>query len=495
MVRDSFNLDKSPKINLISRIFCVLFLSISILEIIKIAFSNLLPTKYLFALLVVLFILNFLFILTTFRRRTRKLTLVLYDIFTALLCVALIFSQAKLGEITTFIRQNFDNNVKKYSVYNVIVNKDSKSSRLSDLSGTELFTYEEPVKEVSNDAVKDAISKAITNSTLVFKDDLDTVMLRATKLTDVASVVNNGTYESYLSVNTDYEDKIKIIGEIKIEVTGNVSDREDAVKDTLASTPFLLLINGIDTNTGTMPTRSLSDVNILAAVNPTTKKILLVAIPRDTYVKLHGTTGLNDKLTHSGSRGGVGLTVSTIEDFMNVKIDRYIRVNFNFLVDLVDNVGGITIYSDYNKTITTAINHCTIVPGNNSLDGACALGFARERKQYKDGDRQRGRNQEQVIEKVFEKISHDTNLINDYGKILGALSGSFDTNMNYDDITSLVRLQLNDMATWTIESYNIDGSGTMAKTYSYPNQNLYVMMPNAQTVSTAKAKITEVLGR
>ena len=492
MVRDPFNKHEHPVINTISRVFAVLFLAISALFVFRVSTSNLLPGKYFWLILLVLVVLNFIFIHITFRRRTNRASLILFDVFATIVSLGLIFSSFKLNELTNFINQNFGND-KKYSVYNVIVNKDSKANKLSDLSGSELFTYEEPVKEISNDELKEAVKNVISDSTLTFRDDLDVVMNRAANLAEVGSVINNGTYESYIAVNEDFADKVKIIGEIKIEIKGIADNDKTEPKSTIADEPFLLLINGIDTNTGTMPTRSLSDVNILAAVNPKTKKITLVAIPRDTYVQLHGTTGLKDKLTHSGSRGGVDLTVSTIEDFMDTKIDRYIRVNFNFLVDLVDNIGGITVYSDESKTITTAINHCKIKPGNNDLDGKCALGFARERKQYKDGDRQRGRNQEQVITRILEKVSHDKNIINDSGKILAAMNGSFDTNITSDDITSLVKMQLDDMSSWTVESYNIDGKGEMTKTYSYPNQNLYVMIPNEKTVTTAKAKLLATL--
>ena len=334
--------------------------------------------------------------------------MVLFDILATIISVGLVFTSFKLGEVTDFINKNFGNG-KQYSVYNVIVNKDSKTNSLNDLIGSELFTYEEPVKEISNEELKEAVKNVISDSTLSFRDDLDIVMNRAANLTEVASVVNNGTYESYIAVNEDYAEKVKIIGEIKIEIKGAVNNDEVEPKDTIANTPFLLLINGIDTRTGTMPTRSLSDVNILAAVNPNTKKITLVAIPRDTYVQLHGTTGLKDKLTHSGSRGGVSLTVPTIEDFIGIKIDRYIRVNFNFVTDLVDNIGGITVTNDLSRTLK--LDGCTYKPGDNKVDGKCALRFARERKSYSTGDRHRGENQEQVIVRILEKVSHDKNIM------------------------------------------------------------------------------------
>jgi LCP family protein required for cell wall assembly len=490
MVREKSKENKKQENSIISRIFSALFLAISLFFMFRLSSSSILPAKFFYLILGVLVIFNFIFIYSAFKRTCNKLTQIAINIFYILVSVVLIFSSIKISEIANFIKNNFDDN-KSYSIYNVIVNKKSKANSLADLKGAEVFTYEEPVKEISNDDLKNEVTNVIADSTLVFKEDLDTVMYRPLKMLETPSIVNNGTYESYISVNDDYEAQVKIIGEIKIEITGSVDEETEIDKDSLANTPFLLFINGIDTRTGTMPSRSLSDVNILAAVNPKTKKILLVAIPRDTYVQLHGTTGLKDKLTHSGSRGGAKLTVATVEDFMDVKIDRYIRVNFNFVTDLVDNIGGITVTNDLNRTLV--LDGCTYKQGDNFVNGKCALRFARERKSYSTGDRHRGENQEQVITRILEKIQNDKNLIGDSSKIMSALSGSFDTNITSDDITALVRMQLNDMSNWTIESYNINGSGKLTKTNSYPNQNLYVMLPNQKTVATAKEKISSVL--
>ena len=156
-----------------------------------------------------------------------------------------------------------------------------------------------------------------------------------------------------------------------------------------------------------MPYASRSDVNIVIAVNPKTAQILLLTIPRDYQIHVPGTSGgLNDKMTHTGSLGGVQLSKATAEELLNIKIDDYIRVNFGFVVGLVDAIGGITIDSDWNTPITCWTNRaCIIQPGKNEVDGACALAFSRERMAYDTGDTHRAANQQQVIGKIFEKIS------------------------------------------------------------------------------------------
>ena len=84
-------------------------------------------------------------------------------------------------------------------------------------------------------------------------------------------------------------------------------------------------------------------------------------------------------------------------------------------------------------------------------------------------------------------------MLNKYSSILKSMEGSFETNVDKDKMTSLVKMQLNDMAKWTVETYNVSGTGSMEFTYSYPNQRLYVMKPNYENVETAKSKIKEVL--
>lgn len=483
-------INHQPKINrIISAILGLIFAISSIIFIFKVLTFGLLPAKFFYLLFGVLLILNLLYFFLTLRKKAGKIIRIILGILAILFSVGLFLGGLKIDGLNGFLNKNF-NDDKKYAIYNVIISKDSSKKSLNDLVGAELFTFEESLPEVSDADLTSATKTSIKNSSLVFKNDIETVMSRPLKSTSSASVINNGTFESYLAANEGYEAKIKIIGEIKVEVK-NVEKPKTDVSKNLAKKPFLLYISGIDTRTGTMPSRSLSDVNILAAINPATKKILLVNIPRDSYVLVHGDNGLRDKLTHAGSRGGLQLSTATIEDLFGLKIDRNIRVNFNFVTKLVDSIGGITVTNDLNHTLT--LEGCTYKPGDNAVDGKCALRFARERKSYDSGDRHRGENQQQIITRIINKISSNKSIILGYEKILNAIDGSFESNLTSENITSLVRLQLDEMSPWQVESYNVNGSGRLTKTHSYPNQNLYVMDIDQTTLSTAKTKLEAVL--
>ena len=251
---------------------------------------------------------------------------------------------------------------------------------------------------------------------------------------------------------------------------------------------------GIDTRSNKLPARSLSDVNMLLVVNPEKHEIFMLNTPRDYFVEINGTNGQKDKLTHAGLIGGYKTSMATIQDIYDIDIKYYARVNFNAVVKLVDAIGGITINSDVDYKFTCHTDRsCIIKPGNTNVKGKCALAFARERYTYKDGDRHRGANQQQVLSKVIEKVTSSDTLLNKSSDLLKALSGTFETNISTDEITSLVKMQLSDMRGWSISTYGVNGSNSYSKTYLYPNNELYVMIPDEKTIEEAKQKLNNAL--
>lgn len=483
---------KAMPFRIISRIIAILSIGAVASAVVRIVLTGIVPNKYLIPAIAILAILALFYLFKVFRKKTHVWMLIILTILGVALGTVSIFGFVKVQETMSFLFRNFNEN-KEYTIYNVIVNKDSNYTSLDDVKGK---TFHSISDFVDTEKLETA-AKEQANASIVYADGISSLLKETYDDKTYIAALNAGTWDATLGLNdgkNDYVGKYKVIGELKVEEEKKVDDADK--KSDLTTDSFTVFVSGIDTRTGLMLDRSLSDVNMVITVNPKTKHILMTTIPRDYYVQLHGTSGLRDKLTHAGSLGGLELSMSTIEDLLDFKFSRYIRVNFNFVVNLVNAVGGITVNSDVNYTFTTLHpenKKCTFVPGPNTVDGECALGFARERYAYADGDRHRGRNQEQVIEKIFEKITSSTTLISRYSDILNSLNGSFDTNISASDITSLANMQLDDMAKWTVETYNCDGTTGGAYTYSYPNQTLSVMYPDETTVETAKAKIKQVL--
>ena len=258
--------------------------------------------------------------------------------------------------------------------------------------------------------------------------------------------------------------------------------------------PFVVYLSGVD-NRGELTEKARSDVNILAVVNPTTKRVALINTPRDYYVDLAGTDS-KDKLTHAGLYG-VETSMATLGNLYGIQVDHYIRIDFSGFISIIDAVGGVDVYSDQAFTSVGSPGYydpTTFAEGWNHLDGKSALAFARERHAFASGDIQRGINQMKVIDAMANKLKSPTVLMS-FSKLMDAVSDCFVTSLSQEQISALVRMQLGDLASWDIESCSVTGSsGKSSQCYSAKGQSLYVMKPDESSVSKAKELIASVLG-
>ena len=258
--------------------------------------------------------------------------------------------------------------------------------------------------------------------------------------------------------------------------------------------PFVVYLSGVD-NRGELTENARSDVNILAVVNPSTKRVALINTPRDYYVDLAGTNS-KDKLTHAGLYG-VETSMATLGNLYGVNVDQYLRINFAGFISIIDAVGGVDVYSDQAFTSVGSPGYydpTTFAEGWNHLDGKSALAFARERHAFKNGDIQRGINQMKVIDAMVEKLKSPA-LLMSFSKLMDAMADCFVTSLSQEQISALVRMQLSDLSSWDIQSHSVTGTGAKStKCYSAKGQSLYVMKPDENSVNEAKALIAAVLG-
>lgn len=84
-------------------------------------------------------------------------------------------------------------------------------------------------------------------------------------------------------------------------------------------------------------------------------------------------------------------------------------------------------------------------------------------------------------------------LISKYTNILKSLSNTFETNITAKELSNFVRMQLEDMSKWSIDTYNVRGKDSYAFIYSYPKSKLYIMNPNIDTIKEVQNKIQEIL--
>ena len=174
---------------------------------------------------------------------------------------------------------------------------------------------------------------------------------------------------------------------------------------------------------------------------------------------------------------------------MYLKINYTFKVGFDTVTDLVDAIGGVDIYVEPGYALTRP--EFSVKEGLNHLNGKQALAYSRERYAYSEGDRQRTRNQQQVLMGIIDKLTNSS-IITNYAAIIDAMADTFSTTMSNEEITSLIKYQLDKNPKWTIEQYMADGSGS-TQMCAELGDAAYVMIPNQDTVRTASERIEEVL--
>lgn len=265
--------------------------------------------------------------------------------------------------------------------------------------------------------------------------------------------------------------------------------------------PFNIYISGMDYRGDIDATKGRSDVNMIVTVNPKTHRILLTSFPRDYEIRLVDHGYATDKLTHTGLYG-VKTGESSLTDLTGIKINYYVKVNFTTIQEFIDAIGGVTVNSDVEFTAEvwgtgnddSIVGKHHFVKGKNKLDGQTALAFARERYAFEGGDNQRIKNQQAVFQAILEKVTSSTTILTRYNKILNAVGDYMRTDMTEDEITSIVKKQINDgMPEWHIEKYDVTGFDSYQTTYSGGSTELYVMSPDEDSVQTAAANIKTVM--
>ena len=224
-------------------------------------------------------------------------------------------------------------------------------------------------------------------------------------------------------------------------------------------------------------------MNIIAVDKPNTHQILLVTTPRDYYVEIPGVSeGQEDKLTHAGIYG-IDASMATLGALYETDINYYVRLNFTSLIDIVDILGGVDVYSDMAfSTGWESGYEMDVQEGWNHFNGEQALAFSRERKNLPDGDNQRGIHQQAVITAMLKKVLSPTMLLK-ANSILNQVSQDVETNLSQAQLNSLIKYQLASNAKWSIRSVAATGTASREYCYSSGDTSLYVTIPDYDVVN------------
>lgn len=255
--------------------------------------------------------------------------------------------------------------------------------------------------------------------------------------------------------------------------------------------PFVCYIAGNDTRNDALTLVGRTDTDIIMTVNPNSKQILLISIPRDYYIENPALYNGLDKLTHLGNHG-IQNTLDGINQYFDLDIKSYLTTNFTHFKDLIDTLGGITINNPYAFTTNNAGNY-SFSEGAITLNGEEALAYSRERYNLDNGDFDRNEHQIIVMQGILEKIQ-ELSKQGDQATIIRAIAKDFLTNLNIDDIYSVYQSTLNSDEQWEIIKYHLGGEGTYDGTISMGmNRQLYVCKPFASQVQFTAEMINKVL--
>lgn len=388
-----------------------------------------------------------------------------------------------IGTTTSAINKVTENNKAETEKVCVVVKKDSAYESISDIVGKQCGIQFQNDKELIEQA---QIKLNEEHDGIAWKEYQDyQVLYPALMNGEIDAMIINGPYLNVIdeiSMEENqyvFSEEIRIIEEVEFEVEKDVVEKHveddfDITKDT-----FTVFVSGIDTY-GDITTKSRSDVNILMTVNPKEHQILMVTTPRDAYTILPGISGNSkDKLTHSGIYG-VQCSIDTLNYIYGIDINYYARVNFTSLVNIVDALDGVDVYSKY--TFNAGGYHYD--EGMNHLNGAEALAFARERYSFGEGDFQRGRDQMEVIKGIVKRCCTPA-ILKGFSGILETVGDKIQTSVETDDMFALVKMQLEDNQEWQLFSYETSGDVGREYCYSYVGKSLSITRLHESAVQHA----------
>lgn len=465
---------------------------IMVYEILKL---EILPSNILMPVILVIILFSLILLLLINFCAHGLATKIIFSFLVILISVAYGLGDYYLYSTASTLNTVTEQAAKSKNTVSLIVMAESPKTDVQDINGSKIGVLTNINKEGTKKSLNDISKQNIGYSTEKF--DNVPAMLQALYEGEVDAIILNEAYRSNVSEIENYgnfNNETKVIYQTVYYT--KEANNSLAVSD-ITSKPFTILITGND-SFGALDEVSRSDVNMIVTINPLTSTILMTSIPRDAFVTevcddYACNYGVEDKLTHTGIYGA-DTTKDTLENLLDIDINYIFRVNFSSMIDIVDALGGIDIDVAEGMAVSRFYSDSTLEgvhEGQNHLNGKRALAYSRERKAYLDGDVQRARNQQQVLQAMFKKAS-SPEVITKYSNILKAVGKAFDTNMTTKEITSFIKYQLQASPSWKFEQYVLKGENTL-KVSPELGMEVSAVELYAYSIQTASEKIEAVL--
>ena len=458
---------------------------------------NILGLKYLLPIAIGLLLLIVIKGFILLSKKLKKKIKVFFSLTTTLLLIGLVVLSVVLLNIFSSVKNVFS--TRSYVDYSVMVKKESNYKELDDINNKIIGFYQDDTyheraeKRLSSKIEAEYIGysslEELENALL--SNEIDALMI----LDSYLDIIHNDEIEEVEEETTkkddDFKDKTRVIYTFKLTIDNSKKEKDID----LENGSFVVFVSGQDSYASSVSESSRSDVNLLMAVNLKTRQILLVSIPRDYFINIHGKNAY-DKLTHI-SLYGSDTASQSLGDIMDVDVPYYVKFNFTTFMKAIEYMLPLDVYSDFDFTTgvydQTIGNSYTFSQGYNHItSGEMALQFVRARKNFSEGDRQRGINQSRMLRAVINKATTPQVLLK-YNDILKSLDGTFLTNISDDSIMEIVKYVINHNGKFKISSYSVNGYDSMKACYSSGSQLLYAMIPDDDSVNQASLYIKDVL--
>lgn len=473
--------------NIIFNVIALISTVLALIFCIYIHKLDMIPSNYLKIALIAVGVIYLILIAFTLPRKMKRVIKLVCCIF--FIINALVFGYGiKYSDKTIEALEKISYDLSQKEDYEVRVLNKSNVTSANDLKNKKIGIFK---NEKYDDVVK-YLTKDITCELIDYDDPVK--FFEDLQDGNIDAVIASETVYGLLQEDLSYMKlNLKKVHTVGVPIKEKINEVVKVVDVT--NTPFNIYIAGGD-KFGSIDKVMNTDVNMVVSVNPINHKILLTSIPRDYYINLPSKgEDAYDKLTHAGYYG-VQESIRAVEKLLDIEINYYAKVNFSTIQKVVDAIGGVDVKSDYAFRFADEWNNMffTYKKGINHLNGKQALGFARERESFSDGDVERVKNQQKVIDAIINKMTSSKELIGKYTNILDAISANFSTNLDRNSISRLVKMQLSDMRGWETESQNLEGKSDMSKNcYSLKGWELYIMRQDADSVKKNSDRIKEFL--
>ncbi|NBK97400.1 MAG: hypothetical protein EOM50_05185 [Erysipelotrichia bacterium] len=439
--------------------------------------------KYLLIALVILVLILAISLLSFFYNKT--FVEILRRILLTCICGILIFAQLKINSFDRFF-SNLTNEEETPEVITTQMNVYSLADSdhfsaivktLDDIDGKTIGLQTSNDKDASN-YVLEQIQKQYPNVKALEYSDYKS-MLSDLYYGYVDSIAINADaiegLESTFGPLADFTIQLKTYTYKKtVEIDYN---SKDLTKET-----FSVLISGQD-DVGTPNESSLSDVNMVAIINPISNQITMLSIPRDALVPNPEYNYANDKLTHTGW-GGVTNTQKAIEATLQIDIDFYVKISFSSLIEIVDAIGGVDVNvpiafeeQDENRSFEND-DLIRLNAGEQTLNGKEALAFARHRHSYVNQDVGRTQAQLQIIKGIISKLISAEGVTSRIEKVLNIVPKYVLTNFSNAQLKSFIKNEIDELKPWNISSLSL------ANGYA-PGEEGYIPVASSPEVNTS----------